>query len=365
MDSKPAGTIPGLPALGTQQWDDLHFRANFTDTGKYPTPGVLSASPDIVPLGRDPVSDGQYLIDGVNWTTDFGGATKAAEPNYIYLRGDNLSAAATTGRLYLYWSPASLVCWPSVPTDPSKGWAANALKTDRGQPWVAVSAAAGGRFCTPEPFRWIPQPGNDSNYSLIGRIETERHPNPIPTLANISDFAAYISQHPNMAWRNVTTVNPAWPVWTNTVSYDQGAQGGVVYLVMKCEYAPDGSAVALSSSTPGPRPPVHKPKTEVHNEISPDDGVPRFTVVVRSEIPAGWSSEITFSWYSEGHSPLPGMCIQLDAIMLVECDDQVLGAASVPLTDLGIADDLGGRQPRCGIRLGSATLCSTRSAPPG
>lgn len=88
-------------------------------------------------------------------------------------------------------------------------------------------------------------------------------------------------------------------------------------------------------------------------------------MAVGIEIPADWSSEITFSWYSEGHSPLPTMSIQLDTIMPVECGDQLLGAASVPLTDLGIADDLGGRQPRCGIRLGSATLCSMRSAPPG
>jgi hypothetical protein len=363
MASRSAGTISGLPALGTQQWDDLHFRHNFSDTGRYPTPGVLSASPDIVPLGGNPVSDAQYLIDGVNWRTDFGGATYASEPNYIYLRGENLAAARATGRLYLYHAPASLLLWPTDPLDPSQGWAKRPLRTDRGDQWVEVSAAPGQRFCTREPFRWNPQPGSKQHYALIARIETERHPNPIPETGTITDFAAYLSQHPDLAWRNVTTVNPG-PVMTSTVSYQQGSAAGVIYLCLVCTYVPDGSAVSFSSGTPGPSPIINLKKTAVRNYADPD-GVPRFDAILRTRIPAGWSSEISFTWYSEGKTPLPGMCLRFEAIMPVEPDDPLLGAAAAPLADFGIPDGQRGQRPRRGIRLGSATMCTPRAAAPG
>jgi hypothetical protein len=365
MTSGTVETTGQLAGLATEQWDDLHFRHYLGDTGKYPTSGVLSGSPDIIPLGRVPVADPQYLIDGGNWATDFGGATYASEPNYIYLRGQNLSAGAATGKLYLYYSPASLLLWPTDPLDPSKGWAKHPLKTDRGAQWIDVSAGSSERFCTLEPFRWIPAPIHNDHYCMIARLVTERHPNEIPAVGTLTDFAAYISQHPNMAWRNVVTINPSSAVTTRTVNYSQGSEGGVVYINLNCTYVPDGSAVSFSSGTPGPKPLIHKEKTTVRNEVD-DDGVPHFTVTVRTTIPANWTSDISYTWYSEGKTPLGGMEVELDAVMPAYQDDPVLGAVSRPLSDFGIADAMiPADGPRRGIRLGSAIMRTQRVAATG
>jgi hypothetical protein len=365
MTSQTISAAPQLATLGAEQWDDLQFRHFIGDTGKYPTSGVLSASPDIVPLGPNPVADPQYMIDGGNWTTDLGGSTYASEPNFIYLRGQNLSASTASGKLYLYYSPASLLLWPTDPLDPAKGWSKRPLRTDRGGQWIDVSAEAGQRFCTLEPFRWIPEPIYNDHYCMIARVVTERHPNEIPAVGTLKDFAAYISQHPNMAWRNVVTINPSSPVTTRTVNYSQGSEGGVVYINLNCKYVPDGSAVSFNSGTPGPKPLIHKPKTDVRNEID-EDGVPHFTLTVRTEIPADWTSDISYTWYSQNKTPLPGMEVELDAIMPTSKDDPVLGPVSRPLSEFGISEDLiPSAGPKVGIRMGSATMRTPRTAPTG
>jgi len=347
-------------ALGTEQWDDLHFRHYFGDTGKYPTSGVLSASPDIVPLGREPVADPQYMIDGTNWTTDLGGATYASEPNYIYLRGENLATGAAGGKVYLYYSPASLLLWPTNPVDPDdpkKGWSKRPLRTDRGAQWIDVAADAGQRFCTLEPFRWVPEPIHNDHYCMIARLVTERHPNEIPEVGTLKDFAAYISQHPNMAWRNVVTINPSSEVVTRTVDYSQGSEAGEVYINLNCTFVPDGSAVSFTCGTPGPKPIIHKSKTTVRNEIDPDEQIPRFTATIRTVIPENWSADISFTWYSEGKAPLPGMKLELDAVMPTAKDDPVLGPFAQPLSAFGISSDLiPSAGPTRGMRLGSATM---------
>jgi hypothetical protein len=359
-------TTTQLAGLQAEQWDDLHFRHYFGDTGKYPTSGVLSSSPDIVPLGREPVADPQYLIDGANWGADYGGATYASEPNYIYLRGENLASAAASGKLYLYYSPASLLLWPIDPLNPNDGWSKHPLTTDRGAQWVDVSADAGQRFCTVEPFRWVPKPIANDHYCMIARIVTERHPNDIPAPGTLTDFAAYISQHPNLAWRNVTTINPAKPVSTTTVDYSQGSKGGEVYINLNCTYVPDGSAIAFTCGTPGPRPLINKSKTTVRNEVDPDEGIPRFTATIRTVIPANWSSNISYTWYSEGKVPLGGMEVQLDAVMPTTQDHPLLGAVARPLAELGVAEEMiPAAGPRYGVRLGSDAMVTQRSAVTG
>jgi hypothetical protein len=336
--------------MADQQWTDLYLRHTFQDTGIYPTAGTLSSSPDVIPLGGSPVSDPQQLITDDNWTKDYGSSTNASEPNYIYLRGRNLGEAQTEGRLYLYYSPASLLLWPTDPLDPAKGWANHPLKTSFGEEFQTVRPAAGERFVTAEGFRWIPEPISNDHYCLVGRISTDANPNPIPAVGTLTDFATYISTHPDMAWRNVTTINPANPVSTAIVNYSQGSQGGETYLILRCENAPNGSEVKFSSGTPGPNPMVEM-KGTVQNTGS------QYTLSLLTDIPANWTSDIAYTWYSKGLVPLPGMKIWLDAVLPVAEDDPVLGRFAEPLTSLGVsAHTIPHAGPRKGIRLGSSLM---------
>ncbi|TWP33126.1 hypothetical protein [Leekyejoonella antrihumi] len=340
----------------TEQWNDLMFRHNFDDTGKYPTAGTLSSSPDVIPLGDTPVSDPNTLIGDDAWKRDYGNSTNASESNYIYLRGMNPSTTDRSGQVSLYYSPASLLLWPTDPLDPKKGWAKNPLRTSGGDKSITVTAAANnGRFVTSQGFNWIPEPIYNDHYCVVARLVTDDNPNPLPTLGNLTDFAAYISQHPNMAWRNVVTINPSNPVTSTVVNYSQGTEGGGVYVILRCENVPDGSKVAFNCGTPGPDPMISIGPTTVANTVD-SKGIPRFNLTLLTTIPANWASDVTYTWYSEGRNPAPDMKIWLDAVMPVASDHPLLGQYARPLTQFGIAQEHLGVGPTKGIMLGSQLM---------
>ncbi|MBB5866793.1 hypothetical protein F4553_000172 [Allocatelliglobosispora scoriae] len=339
----------------TTQWEDLYLRNSFQDTGAYPTGGKASRSPDIIPLGDAPVSNPEALINEENWRRDYGNSTNAGESNYIYLRGRNLSAQDTEGWLYLYYAPSALLLWPTDPLDPSRGWSRSPLSTSSGATKVRVAPKAGERFVTPEPFHWIPKPIHNDHYCLIGRVVTEANPNPIPALGELKtldELAVYVSQHPNMAQRNVTTINPKHKTTTSTLEYNQGSAGGNVYFNMNCLNVPNGSRVAFSCGTTGPDPMIQMEGT-VKNTVG-SDGIARYSLALYSNIPAGWQSNLQYTWFSEGRVPLPDMSISFEMIMPNGTTHPVLAAAQRPLTDFGIpAELIPADGPTHGIRMGS------------
>jgi hypothetical protein len=337
-----------------EQWRDLYFRHNLADTGLYPTQGTQSASPDVIPLGAKPVSDPSYLIADSNWMKDYGNSTNASESNYIYLRGRNLSSRETEGELFLYSSPASLLPWPTDPADPSRGWANRPLRTSDGKPSVLVRPKAGERFVTTDPFRWIPEPISNGYYSLIGRVATAEHPNPIPDFRTMPEFAKYISEHPNMAWRNVVTINPSGPATTTTVSYSQGDLAWEMVFVLRCENVPDGSRVSFSSGTPGPSPLIEDSAVVRNRQTSKG---PTFTLALVTYVPAGWHSDIAYTWHSEGKVPVPGMRIYLEALMAIPVGYQALASAGRPLTEFGVPQHAIRQDgPQTGILLGGGRM---------
>jgi hypothetical protein len=301
--------------MAQEQWKDLYFRHNFDDKGLYPTAGTLSSSPDIITAGGEPFADPAQLITDNNWKHDFGNQAAAKEPNYIYLRGQNLGEEKTEGKLYLYASPASLLLFPTNPVDPKKGWSKNPIKTSKGGEYVVVNPEAQARFVSMDPFRWIPDAIYGDHYCVVGRVETKANPNPIPTVGNLNDFAAYISTHPNMVWRNIAMRNPQFPQWTSDpIEYDQGDIGGDVYVFLKCVNAPDGSRVRFSAGTPGPNPPFAIDWMTVKNSPG-KDGTPTFIAPLQTNIPANWYSTVVYTWDSNGKAPLPDMQITLEALL--------------------------------------------------
>ena len=115
----------------SEQWDDLHLRSYFGDTGEYPTGGSLSKSPDIIPNGMEPIPDPEESFVNNNWDKDMGKDLVANAANYLYVRGNNLGTAATDGIVNLYYAPANLILYPVE-------WRNNQLQTSAGQKDVLI-----------------------------------------------------------------------------------------------------------------------------------------------------------------------------------------------------------------------------------
>ncbi len=283
-------------------YDDMYMRADLNDPGTQPYSGSPCHSPDIIPYGTLPVTDPVTVFTN-NFNSDVGTNVRINEANYIYVRGRNNAAGATSGKAYLYYSPASLLNWPSI-------WSQNVIRPSEGADFISVGASAGGGaiWVADRPFCWIPGPlpATDNHYCLVGRVSTAAHPNDIPSAGTLEDFAKFVCQNRGYAWHNVSMVTGNPPTWTQTIQYSQGAVGGMVYIFLACHNIPIDCEVAFSCGTPGPNPMIAINRTKVST-------YPNFTAGVFSSVPADFSSYITYSFWANGKAIPAGAYIQLQA----------------------------------------------------
>ncbi|MCI1780020.1 MAG: hypothetical protein LKI53_08730 [Bacteroidales bacterium] len=303
-----------------EKWNDVYLRAGLSDNGDYPRTGSLCHCPDIIPSGIYPVDDpNQYfLID--NWDKDVGKDLVAKMQNYIYVRATNLAGKTQTGKLYLYYCKASLLLYPNF-------WQNNIIKVANGKDYFEFSVDNDGKVVSSDEdqgtFIWSPEMISNDHYCLIGRVVTPDHPNPIPDVGDIDDFAKFIANNPNYGQRNVTIVDKDTPDVSIPVEYAQGKLGGEMRIILTCKELPVGSAVAFTCPTPGPKPLINLVKTTIDNPESEILGVV-------SEIPANWEGVITYHYWSNGYKPLKGFNITLDVIYLVNPDHELYKNACDP-----------------------------------
>lgn len=219
-------------------YEDVMMRDNFTDFGQSKVSGCLCASPDMIPTNQ-PIDNYQTVLKD-NWYADFGQNVKNGA-NYIYTRSRNLSKWNCTYKIYLYYCESSLLMYP-------KQWRGNIIFTMSDKDCAVVKSwQFGEAVVTPEPFLWQPPKiEKDKHYCLIGRVETSAHPNPIPDIAQIDDFAEFIAKNPAYAWRNVSLVDRDASEHSEVLLYEQGNKAGKTYFVIEGEgNAPEGAYCTL------------------------------------------------------------------------------------------------------------------------
>jgi hypothetical protein len=310
----------------TTQWQDLLVRNSTSDTGQIPAAGQLSDSPDLIPAGTSPAADPTSFL--ADMSVDYGQNVDAGEDNYLYARGVNLYPGAESGTLHLYYAEASLLQWPAQ-------WSPNEIPLNDGTLGNPVSANANGDdFVTAAPYFWqdVPTPPPNNHYCLIGRMVTESNPNPIPTILEIPDFATYIANNRGMSWRNINVVqDPDAPTWSTNVAYAQGATTEQLYVQLVCENIPVGCAVAFSCGTPGPVPVINLEQTTITT-------TPTQVLGITTTIPAGFSSSITYSFWSNGKTLPANAKITLMAVYVPPAGSD-LALQGVDLAEFGIAPE--------------------------
>jgi hypothetical protein len=289
-------TLSARPGVDTA-WDDLLVREDFNDTGQVPWPGTLCHSPDLIPAGTQPQNAGNFLAD---MNKDYGQNLVIGDNNYFYARGINPTAAQKSGTLHLYYAPAGLLIYPSNWTE---------LPMETGTLGAPVSADADGSFVTRSPYLWskVSQPIGSDHYCLVSRMSTHAHPDPVPDLLQISDFAQFIASNRGFSWRNLSQiVDPNPPQIQQTIAYDQGCAAHEVYILLTTQNVPAGCEIAFECGTAGPRPLLDLARTEVNNSSS-------FVAGVYSNIPAGFSSHITYQLWTNGKTLPPNASLTLSA----------------------------------------------------
>lgn len=233
---------------------------------------------------------------------------------------------AEDGDFYLYYAKCNLFLYPSI-------WKDNKIKTSDQKDHVHVQADGYGDIVvTDDPFQWSHSMPVKDHYCLISRVVTKSHPNPIPEVGDIDNFAKYVTEHPDIAQRNVAFVNAETPTFSKSPKYTQGSKEEKVHFLLACTECPVGSEVAFSCGAPGPDPLIDMPRTKITDPSYQSFGI-------KSKVPAGFESDITFSYWSNGGKPGKGFKIKISAIHVVSQGNELYARAADPV-ELGFPQNL-------------------------
>lgn len=286
------------------EYNGILVRQNLTDQGIIPRTGGWTASPDVIAAGVTPIANPEEVF-----ATESSYKTDPTEPmvekaaNYIYLRGKNLSTTPVTGTARVFYAPHSLFLYPQQ-------WINNPLKTSQGAESSKIeNLDAQAIGVTSDPFSFIPTDTSE-HHCLMGFIsspeypfETQKPPNAVTSLKELSEWVA---QHGGTGWHNVQFTSADSPTFTNSTHYPASSTLAKLHFNITCTGCPVGSHVSFSCGTPLPNGKVISfPKTEVNTT----ETVGYFVEV---DVPAGWESDITYSYW-EGGTPLANFNVSMSA----------------------------------------------------
>lgn len=296
----------------SEKWNDVFFRATQNDKGERVLSGSVNSCFDII-TRTEPYKDLNDLTTKDGWEKNESQELTAKMNNFIYVRGTNLADKPQSGSVYLYYTPASLLLYPGL-------WKNNIIKVgdkdecftfknlEKGQQTVFADIEHG-------TFSWRPDPLSRDHYCLISRVSTADHPAQIEDIKNIDDFGEFISTNRSFGWRNISVTDRNSPQWSMPVHYEQGDTGSVMHFILSCKNAPVGTEVALSCPSGGPNPPIHMPRTKI-TEPNQDLGV-------ICDVPANFSGEITYYFWSNNIQGGANMEIALHAVYFVQDDHKL------------------------------------------
>ena len=310
------------------KWNDVYFRAFEGDDGSYPIKGrALSQCFDII-TKNVPVGNPLDLIGDSQWKTNNSDNLVARINNHIYVRGTNLAGKDQAGELYLYYSKASLLLYPSL-------WKKNAIKLGNNTEAFHYSVPRDRRMVSWDAqqgsFVWNPEMITNDHYCLIARSVTKDNPAPIPAVSDVPNFAEFISKNRSYGWRNVTVTDSKSPSFSMPVEYEQGDVAYEMHFILSCTGLPVGSEVAFECPMTGPSPAIRMNKTKIT--------MPNQDLGVVCHVPAHFKGTITYSYWANGLAPAGEFEISLHPVIFVPKGDS-LYQYSKPLEDMGFQGSL-------------------------
>ena len=280
------------------QYDGILLRQNLQDQGIMPRTGGWTASPDIIMAGTQPTQDPQAVFStSASYGTDPTQPVVQNANNYIYLRGKNLNATAQTGTAHVFYARQSLFLYPQQ-------WLNNPLLTSRKSDTSDMGSIAPNTIgVTTDPFVWIPSDVSEHN-CLVGFISTPEYPfesqKPPNAVTSLDDLAAWIGKTGGTGWHNVQFISNGAPTFTNWTTYPASDTEATIQFAITCISCPIGSQVSFSCGTPLPNGTyINLPPTTITKPT-------QIGFTVTYQVPAGWTSPISYSYFSNDNPPVDG-----------------------------------------------------------
>jgi hypothetical protein len=278
------------------QYDGILFRQNLEDQGIMPRTGGYTACPDMITAGTQPTQNPQAVFStSASYANDPTQPVVQNATNYVYLRGKNLNTVAQHGTARVFYAPQSLFLYPQQ-------WLNNSIMTARGSATSDMGPIDPNAIgVTTDPFVWIPS--NISEHTcLVGFISTPEYPfesqKPPNAVTSLNDLAAWIGKTGGTGWHNVQFTSLGAPTFTNSTNYPASSTVATVQFTITCVSCPVGSQVSFSCGTPLPDGTyINLPPTTITKPT-------QIGFIVSYQVPAGWTSPISYSYFANGNSPV-------------------------------------------------------------
>lgn len=321
---------------------DVMVRDNFADFGQESVSGNVCASPDIVPVGLNALTNPtRQLTD--TWFQDIGTSIFTNANNVIYMRGISHNPQKTSAKFYLYYSKASLLMYPDQ-------WKNNLIPCSDGNDYCEVTDLSQGDLAVTDlPYIWKPSGIQKDHYCLIGRVVTPDHPNPIPSIQDVREFAKFIAQNPNYCMRNIALVEKDIPDYSVEIAYEQGKIGTEIHFIVENFGCSEDAEFSLSSSNSQTTPPISITKQKVPKNQS-------LTGVCVS-VPAEFQSKLLLNfWNKHPEKAQEGWTLCLKAFYIVSDSEleQLPNTVQLQYGNIG---------PETAVVLGDYTIMAKSNTP--
>jgi hypothetical protein len=305
------------------QFNDIYMRDYPGDTGQIPSDlrQNICYSPDIIPYGANPNPNYQTdFVNNYNGPFNYYQNINPSGYNYIYVRGFNAFQGPQTGSIYLYYAKASLLLWPTV-------WAGNQIQNTNNTLAATIPTTPTNSVCVGQgAFYWQPPSiSPQDHFCLVARVVTQQDPNVFPT--TIADFAQWVANNANIAWRNVALVTQPSPNYSTFVTMANPVmQTNTFTLTVTCTGIPDGTVVSLVGSEPSPAvnssftvgPPNQTGSNPKVNQFgfTVFDIPPQFSEAIQLSanlgtiFPVGSSIRFEYYWLTQSSHPLAALGIE-------------------------------------------------------
>lgn len=244
-------------------WNSIYIRDDFDDQGAIPSGRSASHSPDIIPVGTNPIPNYLQTLQET-WNQDIGQDIIQDANNYLYLRGKNLSTLGQGGMFTMYYAQMSTALNPA-------NWTGNKIPGADNSPAVAVLNTAPGDIALPsEAFFWkdVPPPPANSHYCLIATYSNPPTvPDPVPStpFPTIDAFIQWVLNSPNVAWRNIVVLpgDTATNTTATNISNMDTRNPREYMFYASCYNMPVGTSLVLTCQAAGADPVIYANGTVV------------------------------------------------------------------------------------------------------
>ena len=263
---------------------DVLLRDTLSDYGQGAAFATMSNSPDVVPAGLDILTDpARYLTD--SWNKDCAKSVIDNAYNMIYMRGISHAEKNCKAKFYLYYCKASLLMYPDQ-------WQMNVIANSNGKDYYESKELKQGDIAVTEtPFSWKPQSIDKDHYCFIGRMVTNDHPNPIPSIKDVRNFAKFLAENSGYCLHNVALVTRDVPDYSVKIVHAQGDLAADMHFMVQAFDCPPEAEFSLTCSNLATVPPIQIPRRQV-------PAPPTFTGV-HCMVPKGFRGELYLNYWNK------------------------------------------------------------------